>query len=795
MSKALEKKIVTCLGTISQIEVDANLTQNPNRASPALNIAEFESRLMILKDDTKLIATHLDDIRDAINHWADYLRKFTGNPTRMDAENALCEKFYKDEDVEAKMVEATEKLRVMKRLECQINLLIQIEQSRIRQTVPTPQAPAVQPEYKLPELKMPVFSGQKTQWAEWFEIFTAVVHNNPNLSDSSKLIHLRTHLAEEPKKFIEGLRVDNPANYQTAVNLLKDKFGGEVEFVQRLHLDLAGLKEAHSFAEVQHFATNVDRLTRQLANYGQNVEGTTTYLLLESKLKFAPILRQILEKRISTGASWSTTEFKKTLSELVKKEEEVKAAMNSHVSPPPVKSEKPKQRGPSTGSAGGSLTFTAISGSNQKKASINFQKIGSRSNGGSIRQGTMKPSQPICTFCNGSHSNEKCSVYDTAQKRMDRLFEARKCLKCLRSGHFASRCTWKKVKCRLCSGTHNTALCGQKQIKTEVQKPAKKVSTNATTEETLVNVSTEDKEKKSLLMCLQVTVFNPQQPHRSRQANLLLDSGSHRSFIHENLASALGLKELTQEAFVLTGFGESKGVEVHSSRVRFGLLTDGGGKLVISANKMPKITNELLCIRLTESDDEALAKQWLDLPLQPAKPSILIGMDLWYHMKIKPVLTLPSGYVLSSSVLGRFLSGEGRILGQQDKFGHHTHITATIIESSTDDIGPGIEQNDTALHKLVSDHFAAEAIGMDEAESQHDQDQRIMDEFRSNLVFHPSEDGIGRYQVGLLWNGRAQQLPTNFKLARGRLRSTLKQLKANPELLSQYESENGSGKT
>lgn len=72
--------------------------------------AEFESRLMTLKDDKKLIATHLDDIRDAIYHWADYLRKFTGNPTRMDAENANCEKFYKDEDDEAKMVEATEKL-------------------------------------------------------------------------------------------------------------------------------------------------------------------------------------------------------------------------------------------------------------------------------------------------------------------------------------------------------------------------------------------------------------------------------------------------------------------------------------------------------------------------------------------------------------------------------------------------------------------------------------------------------------------------------------------------------------
>ncbi|CAB3981913.1 Hypothetical predicted protein [Paramuricea clavata] len=80
------------------------------------------------------------------------------------------------------------------------------------------------------------------------------------------------------------------------------------------------------------------------------------------------------------------------------------------------------------------------------------------------------PSKPkACTFCNGSHKPNDCTVVSDPAARKQIAFQANLCFNCL-NNHRVSQCK-SKNRCRQCHQKHHTSLCVGNKERPEQQKP------------------------------------------------------------------------------------------------------------------------------------------------------------------------------------------------------------------------------------------------------------------------------------------------------------------------------------
>lgn len=88
---------------------------------------------------------------------------------------------------------------------------------------------------KLPELKLPEFSGKYTDWMIFKNTFEAAIHDNPNLTPIRKLQYLMGQLKGEANQVISGFKLSNE-NYPIVWRLLNDTYDNKVMFIEN-HLE------------------------------------------------------------------------------------------------------------------------------------------------------------------------------------------------------------------------------------------------------------------------------------------------------------------------------------------------------------------------------------------------------------------------------------------------------------------------------------------------------------------------------------------------------------------------------
>ena len=91
------------------------------------------------------------------------------------------------------------------RVSRKLNIDISLSTKRLLQPKASPAA-ADSKGIKLPKLEVPTFDGDILNWRTFWEQFCVSVHDRPSLSDSEKLVYLRSALKGGPaKQEIEGL--------------------------------------------------------------------------------------------------------------------------------------------------------------------------------------------------------------------------------------------------------------------------------------------------------------------------------------------------------------------------------------------------------------------------------------------------------------------------------------------------------------------------------------------------------------------------------------------------------------
>ena len=156
-------------------------------------------------------------------------------------------------------------------------------------------------------------------------------------------------------------------------------------------------------------------------------------------------------------------------------------------------------------------------------------------------------------------------------------------------------------------------------------------------------------------------IKNPQS-NQTLRARVLLDPGSHRTYITQKLVNELELKWLLKEIISVITFGPTKPKQTESHVVKIELPLKDGTSFNLTANVIPGITefSHRSPVRLGKT-----AFLWKDLPLADSIPSekeistveLLIGSDYYLELITAEKIELEPGLYLLGSKLGWILSG------------------------------------------------------------------------------------------------------------------------------------------
>ncbi|XP_038116923.1 uncharacterized protein LOC119769092 [Culex quinquefasciatus] len=320
----------------------------------------------------------------------------------------------KAQDVE----EHTKALWEFENLYCDLKakLLAKRKEEAPTQAAPA-QAKSTVSRVKLPEIKLPSFGGNITEWITFRDSFKSLIHNSENLSDFDKFTYLQSSLFGEALAEISTVRVSD-TNYQVAWGVLENRYGN-MKLILKSHLDAIFAVEPvrdECFEALNHLLSVVDKNLQMINKLGVKTED------------WSILLAHVVTSKLDAATLRHWEEHNKKSKEFVKYETLLEFLREQ---------------------CGVLQTIDSM-----KKATRNERRPPKYA---SSHAASAEPSG--CFFCNGpQHNVFQCF----AVKKMscaERVAVARRnmlCFNCLQPGHVVEKCT--RGFCSMCKRKHHTLL-------------------------------------------------------------------------------------------------------------------------------------------------------------------------------------------------------------------------------------------------------------------------------------------------------------------------------------------------
>ncbi|KRY21777.1 Gamma-tubulin complex component 4 [Trichinella patagoniensis] len=583
---------------------------------------------------------------------------------------------------------------------------------------------------RLPELKMPVFSGEVLEFPAFWDRFQGCVHNRTDLDDASKFSYLLSSLSGEALAAVEGMP-SSSANYSHAMELLQERFG-RTDVIVREHVKAIWNAKpcSDSGASIQALVDEINRHLRCLTALGKNpatgeMTANEAFLPLLAE-KFPEEIRLAWDVHVQSvsGTKGDLPEF---LNFAQVRATAKRATAASSGGRRFVKQDDPKQQEP--GPSGQEHQRTR---QREKRAARGAT---------TVLHAAVNSSCPICK---GDHNIASCEDFLHADVHTRSRMAARNklCFRCLQGGHRAKAC---KVRWRCtvsgCGGSHHELLHRS-------QSPPRDQTPEATRSRSCM-LTANGGAQQVRLQSVRACAFG--MDGQCVLVQCLLDPGSQSSFIRKDVADALGLTG-PQEVIRLVTVDNEGGTERRMRRVEFQLgAVDPSQPRIrypIQALVLPKICGKIrqAPVKLSE---------WPHLSSLPVADQceertftidVLIGLDHYFNLVGGDVRRGPAGGpVAIHSQLGWILCG-------QTNRRPTTAVTTllTHVEESAD--------------QILRRFWELEAIGIATDNQTAPPDQEALQRFEEGLSF----DGE-RYEVHLPWLPSRPSLPNNFPQARRRL--------------------------
>ena len=269
---------------------------------------------------------------------------------------------------------------------------------------------------KLPDLNLPTFDGNITEWFGFWERFQSQVGNSPDLPNSAKFTYLMGQLRGEALATVKGL-IPSDKNYSILATTLQENFGLSRRIIRAHVLNLLKMPRPTLVASsLRHFYNSMMGDLRSLESLKIDIAACAPFIvpIMEDKLP-GKVLSSIGD--CGKQSTFSLNCFIEKFKGYIAREEQASSA-NWLTSP---QASLEPYEPPST--------FSTLS------ASVNVR----------------------CQLCKGTHSTQHCS--QSAANKTAAVIGNKLCLNCLYPGHRASQCN-AKGRCAKCKGKHHTAIHG-----------------------------------------------------------------------------------------------------------------------------------------------------------------------------------------------------------------------------------------------------------------------------------------------------------------------------------------------
>ncbi|XP_058816032.1 uncharacterized protein LOC131679338 [Topomyia yanbarensis] len=604
----------------------------------------------------------------------------------------------------------------------------------------TNRSPPSSSQVRLPDVKLPVFSGNLDGWLNFHDLFVSLVHSSVELSNIQKFYYLRSSLSGDALKLIQTIPL-SANNYVVAWNLLVEHFQNPARLKQSYvdalfefpSLKRESASELHSL--VEKFEANV----KVLQQLGEKVQFWDILLIRMLSIRLDPTTRRSWEEFTTTKDAISF----KDLTAFIQRKVTVLQNIQSTTVDVPIAGQvkKPSQRPVASNNA----------------AQFNARK---------------------CIVCNNHHPLYQCATFSKISSE-DKEKEVRRnhlCRNCLRRGHQAKDCSSTST-CRKCRGKHHTQLCSSQQPTSSGQK-----TTNYTDERSTPAASTSNPPTASVSATIEPASFASVSQGRKaillatavvivvddsgseHTARALLDSGSECCFVTESFSQRINAQR-KKVHLPIAGIGQASTHARHklstTIRSRTGRYSTSLEFLVL-----PKITIDLPS---TSVDTSA----WEIPPsIQLADPSfcstnpidLILGAEIFFDLfKVSGRIPLGDNLpVLVNSVLGWVVSGRSS---------HGQPIAPIVANVAT--------VND--VHRLMERFWSIEE---DNASPCYSVEEAACEEHFRRTVTRNTE---GRYIVRLpLKQDVLSSLVDNRRTALRRFHQLEGRLVRNPNLHQQY---------
>lgn len=171
-----------------------------------------------------------------------------------------------------------------------------LPEDKKKQIDTTPAPASMLSTVKLPEIKLPQFSGKLRDWVTFRDAFKSLIHKNETISATDKFTYLRSSLTPEALRPIDNIEI-TAANYIVAWEALESQFENK-KLIVKAHLDALFAVEPmkhESFESLNQVVNEFDNNLQMLRKIGENTEGWSTLLVHMLCSRLDPVTLRLWE--------------------------------------------------------------------------------------------------------------------------------------------------------------------------------------------------------------------------------------------------------------------------------------------------------------------------------------------------------------------------------------------------------------------------------------------------------------------------------------------------------------------
>ena len=625
---------------------------------------------------------------------------------------------------------------------------------------PNAQQGASDPNKQLERIRIPIFSGNKMEFQQWFAAFSTCV-DKTSLAPQFKMLRLEGCLRGEAAETIKGLGYSQTA-YDAALSRLQRKYGGDRRKVQAQIEELRKMRPVNEGdpKSMDKFADALERTIVVLKDNSLHADlgGGTLYGIVVEKLP-----ENLLKEYYHWVKEQGKNETMVTLNEWVAVEADLQtqASEVKHGFTRKYEDSKWSRRdGRNNKSYGASLQ-------DGKKISNEIERKGK-----------------LCRACGETHHLEKCKVFTgwSFEKKWEAAKRFGVCFRCLDYDHLGHQCPKSKA-CDVagCKKTHHPLL-HESQPRQETKVP----STEGDTQTTTLNTIERHEER---IIALRTVPAILKHGKRRLLVNCFLDEGSDTTYVNEDVIETLGIS--TEKEEITINVANDQKVRLMAATLEIGLESvDGKVDTTIVVK-----TSDKICGGMKPTDWVTMKQQWnhlKDIPFphlaEKGVIDVLLGSD-YYHLMFpmqeirgqedEPAARLcPLGWTAIGRI-GKSTQPRGTACVNTG----YLHTFRTCAQQLTPDI---VTASDEDLNVTLKRFWDLETLGI-VPQSQEENELTPLEKIAQKKVEQSLSYNGDRYEVSVPWKQDRPNLPNNRQMAERRLQLVEKKLQKDTQLANAYQ--------